>query len=195
MDKAAVFIDSGALSVLTKHVFTDKDGSPIRLDMLEFGKMLCDECDAKLLRVYYYTCPPHQSQYPTAEEQQRKSGYDKFTYSLRQLKQFQLREGKLRKYFDEYGKPDFVQKGVDVLLAIDMLRLALKGAIQKVVLVASDSDFVPVIRALRDEGVFVTLFFYRSDDKGKMCYSHDLSQECDDRIEFREDHFLKNIIK
>lgn len=108
---------------------------------------------------------------------------------LRQLKQFQLREGRLRKYYDADGNPDFVQKGVDSLLAIDMLKLALKGAIQKAILISSDSDFVPVVRALRDEGIFVVLYYYKPDDGRYPCFSQELYEECDNRIEFKKSHF------
>ena len=189
MDKIAVFIEGGMLSILTKSVFPNADGTPRKLPLKEFPKVLAKECGGELFRTYYYICPPYQSQYPNTDERRRKQSYDKFAYALRQLKQFQLREGRLRKYYDEQGKPDFVQKGVDVLLAVDMLKLALKGAIQKAILVSSDSDFVPVVRALRDEGVFVILYYYKSEDGRNQCFSQDLYEECDDRIQLTLDHF------
>jgi len=100
-----------------------------------------------------------------------------------------LQEGRLRKYYDAQGKPDFVQKGVDVLLAIDMLKLALKGVMQKAILIACDSDFVPVVRALREEGVSVLLYYYKSNDGRNNAFSQELYEECDDRKELTKDHF------
>ncbi len=189
MDKVAVFIDSGMLSILTKYAFPNSDGTPRKVKWVDFSNKLVQDCGGELLRTYLYTCPPYQSQYPTFDERQRKQSYDRFAYALRQLKQFQLREGRLRKYYDASGNPDFVQKGVDSLLAIDMLKLALKGAIQKSVLISSDSDFVPIVRALRDEGVFVILYYYRSGDDATQCFSQDLYEASDDRKEFSIDHF------
>lgn len=191
MDKIAVFIDGGMLSFLTKNVFPDSTGVPRKLSLLSFSKSIAEECKGELFRIYYYTCPPYQSPNSTTEEKQRKQAYDKFAYSLRQLQQFQLREGKLRKYYDETGKPEFLQKGVDILLAIDMLKLTLKGAVQRIVLVSSDSDFVPVVKAIRDEGIFVVLYYYKSSDFKKQCFSQDLYEACDERIEITLNHFEK----
>jgi len=189
MDKVAVFVDAGMLAILTKYAFPNTDETPRKIKWDVFPKKLAQECNAELFRTYLYTCPPYHSSYPTIDEKERKASYDRFAHALRQLKQFQLREGRLRKYYDVKGNPDFIQKGVDVLLAIDMLKMALKSAIQKAILVSSDSDFVPVVRALRDEGIFVNLYYYKPDDNKLACYSQDLFEECDDRTEFRLDHF------
>lgn len=47
------------------------------------------------------------------------------------------------------------QKGVDVQIGMDMTRLALKGMADKIVLIASDGDFVPVVQLAREEGLEV----------------------------------------
>jgi len=115
-----------------------------------FARQLAAEQNADLVRACLYQCPPHQGRYPTEEERQRKRSYDQFAYNLRQVKQLQLREGRLRRTFNADGTPEFLQKGVDVLLAID--KLALKGAIQQAGLVACDSDFVPSSPRLQGRG-------------------------------------------
>jgi len=46
---------------------------------------------------------------------------------------------------------------VDILLGVDLMRLAAKGQISDAVIVAGDSDFVPAIRAAKDEGVLIRL--------------------------------------
>lgn len=186
MDKSAVFLDGGYLSKLTKVVFLCEDGTPKKIDFGLFSKKLAKERGTELLRGYYYQCPPYQSSFPTSEEKVRKTSYDTFIYNLRQIKQLQLREGRLLRTFDEAGKHFFIQKGVDVLLAIDMIKLALKGAIQKVIIVASDSDFIPAVRALKDEGVMVHIYYYDDKDFG---FSRELISECDDRHELTEEHF------
>lgn len=186
MDKSAVFLDGGYLTKLTKYVFIKEDGKPSKPDFGCLGKKLSEERSAELLRTYYYQCPPYQSSYPTQDEKYRKKQHDTFTYNLKQIKQFQLREGRLLKTFDESGKPDFIQKGVDVLLAIDMVRLALKGAIQKVILVASDSDFIPAVRAIKEEGVMVHIYYYNNRE---FSFSRELVTECDDRHELTHKHF------
>ncbi len=199
MDKVGVFVDGGFFSVLTKYIFPNEDGTPRKIDTHIFSELLCEDNKGELLRTYFYHCSPYQSQYPTDEEKKMKRGYDSWMYALKQLKQTQIREGRLKKTFDEQGKPDYIQKGVDVLLAIDMLKLALKGALQKIILISSDSDFVPVVRALRDEGISVILYYYKPEiemrgEKGS-CFSQDLYDECDERKLLLKDLFGKATIK
>jgi uncharacterized LabA/DUF88 family protein len=186
LDRTAVFLDGGYLSKLTKEVFKCPDGRPRKIDFASLAHSLAKERGAELLRCYYYHCPPYQSQYPTDDEKQRQRSYDQFTYNLRKVRQLQLREGRLRRIYDAEGKPDFIQKGVDVLLAIDMVKLAMKGAIQKVILVACDSDFIPAIRALKEEGVMTHIYYYPDKDVG---FSQDLVYECDDRHELTDKYF------
>lgn len=61
-----------------------------------------------------------------------------------------LRFGELR------GKPRR-QKGVDVLLAVDMLSACFRQVFDVAVLVAGDADFVPLIHEVRRHGVTVVV--------------------------------------
>ena len=67
----------------------------------------------------------------------------------------------------------FRQKQVDIMLAIDMIKLALKNKIQHIILITGDSDFVPAVQYVKEEGVMVHL---RHADK---TYSKELSLACD----------------
>lgn len=162
MDKSAVFIDGGYISKLTKKHFTNKDKTPKKIDFAKLGLILASKCNSELLRTYYYDCAPYISSAPTLDEKRRQEGFDKFMYSLRQLDKFEIRLGRLRKYFNQNGLPEFEQKGVDVKLAIDALNLSLKGKIIKAIFVTGDADFVPVVKAIKDEGIEVYLFFHDS---------------------------------
>jgi uncharacterized LabA/DUF88 family protein len=57
------------------------------------------------------------------------------------------------------GEPhiEYVQKLVDVLLSVEMVRLAWSGQVKLIVLIAGDSDFVPAIEAAKDAGVLVKM--------------------------------------
>ena len=48
---------------------------------------------------------------------------------------------------------DFRQKGVDMRIGIDIVSLSLKGQVQRIVLIAADSDFVPAAKMARREGL------------------------------------------
>ena len=79
------------------------------------------------------------------------------------------------------GRPIFQQKRVDILLGVDLTLLAAKRQIQTAILIAGDSDFIPAVRAAKDEGVAMVLVH------GDNCH-HDLWQEADER--FRIDQKL-----
>lgn len=50
-----------------------------------------------------------------------------------------------------------VQKGVDICIGLDMAWIALKRMVDMLVLVTGDSDFVPVMKFARREGMRVYL--------------------------------------
>ena len=55
-------------------------------------------------------------------------------------------------------KPDFKQKGVDMKVGLDMAWMATKKIIEKIVLIAGDSDFISPIKFVRKEGLQVYLY-------------------------------------
>ena len=132
-DKAAVFIDGAYLSAILKNYFQET-----RVDFLRLSEELCGDCER--FRTYYYNCPPHQSGTPTPEEQRRKAEFDRFLYNLRRLPRLEVRLGTLRRT----GNPQqpYEQKGVDVLLSIDLVELSATGTIDQAILLTGDSDFV-----------------------------------------------------
>jgi len=53
--------------------------------------------------------------------------------------------------------PDMGQKGVDIRIGLDMALISLKHIVDIIVLVTGDSDFVPVMKFARTEGIKVYL--------------------------------------
>jgi len=176
MDKAAVFIDNGYF----KRVLRATSAQGINLEA--FSKWLCSRVNAEWYRTYFYDCMPHQSNPPTDQERQMFSRMNRFIYSIGKLPRFQVRMGRLIRLPDGH----FKQKGVDIQLTIDLLRLSLRRDIQKAILVACDSDFVPAVQEARNEGVLVFACFSRAGG----CGIHDeLHTNCDDRIELKAESF------
>lgn len=161
-EKAIVLIDGGYISKLNKKEFASRDGKPCKIDYGKIGQILTARHDCELLRAYYYDCPPHVSKNPRQEEKEKQRKFDQFLYNLRKLDRFSVRLGQLKKYYHEDGTPDFEQKGVDVQLAIDALTLTLKNKVNKIILISGDADFVPVIEAIKDEGVEAILYYHES---------------------------------
>ena len=50
-------------------------------------------------------------------------------------------------------EPNFVQKGVDMRIGIDIATLSSKHQVQQIVLISGDSDFVPAAKHARREGI------------------------------------------
>ena len=163
--RAVVFIDNAYLSKILRDEFNKE-----RIHYLDLSNKI--SIGYQRLRTYVYDAYPYQDNPPTREQSDLLSGMQSFIRALEQLPSFEIRMGKQR------PRPTgYIQKGVDVWLAVDMMRLALKQQMQKAVLVAGDADYVPVVDAIKNEGVSVTL--YHSQIKSK--YSWDLWKRCDER--------------
>ncbi|MEM3488274.1 MAG: NYN domain-containing protein, partial [Nitrososphaerota archaeon] len=130
------------------------------------------DLNLKRYRTYFYDARPYKSNNPSPEESDRYSKFDKFIYSLRNLPSFEIRLGKLVKRDDE-----FIQKGVDILLAIDIVKLSLKDRVRHIALISGDADYVPAVELARNEGVKIYLF--HSPERGQ--YADELYQNTDER--------------
>ncbi|WP_027883603.1 NYN domain-containing protein [Meiothermus rufus] len=134
MDRVAVFIDGsnlyrGLVSTL---------GTDYRLDFVAFISALA--AGRPLLRAYYYNAPlPNED--PAAKAHQSFLNY------LKRAPYVTVRLGRL-----ERRGEGFVEKGVDIQIAIDMLRLAYADAYDVAVLVSGDGDFAEVLRVIQDMG-------------------------------------------
>lgn len=152
-DKAAVLIDNAYLQKEVIENLNERSGK-FQLNYQEFSNNLCREINAERFRTYIYDV--------TLESNKN------FLTSLNLLDRFEIRSGKL-----QGNAEGFRQKQVDILLAIDMIKLALKNKIQHIILITGDSDFVPAVQYVKEEGVMVHL---RHAEK---TYSKELSQTCD----------------
>ena len=86
-----------------------------------------------------------------------------FFSTLMSLPRYAVRLGRLeRRGVNADGSPFFEQKRVDVLLAVDLVKISADGLIQQAILVAGDSDFIPAIEAAKSEGVIVKAFHGRN---------------------------------
>lgn len=143
-DRVAVFIDNGYLEATLPNDY--------QMDFLAFSQQACG--DRERLRTYVYDCMPWQSEPPTDAEYERYERYSHFVETIETKSRFQMRLGELSRHDDS-----FVQKRVDILLAVDLVRLAWAGHIGYAVLVTGDSDFVPAVNAAKDAGVITSLYY------------------------------------
>lgn len=135
-----------------------------------------------LLRTFYYDCEPfgktlkHPSgshvDYSTLPTFAKQTAYLK---SLDTVEQFALRLGilsfngwKARASQPKKFYPDFRQKGVDMKIGLDIAWMAGKSTVDKIVLVAGDSDFIAPMKLARREGIQIYLYPMGNNLKGEL---------------------------
>ncbi len=175
MDKVAIFVDMGYLSHVTK-----AHGN-VKIDYAKLATVLINETKETHYRTYLYNCPPYQSNPPTDEEKLRKSKYDRFIFNIKKAPRIELRTGRLVKKNETL----FVQKGVDTYFAIDLVKLCFNKAIQKAILIAGDSDFVPAIKEAKEQQVIIKTYYH----KGTI--HTELQQSCDEVEEITPEFIQK----
>ncbi len=151
-----VFIDETFLEKLSKYF---GNGKYLKFDKVLFAENLARKQKLDCRNIFYYTAPPFQSGKPTKEEKNKNKGYGKFIYKLKK-RGVVVREGRCQR-LKINGNFIFNQKAVDILLAMDLMSVPLKyPKIKKVIIISSDSDFVPVVKELEQEGIRIILYTY-----------------------------------
>ncbi|MCX5803835.1 MAG: NYN domain-containing protein [Proteobacteria bacterium] len=187
MGKVAIFLDGGYVEKVLKYDFAEA-----KIDFQKLATVMTEPDE--LLRTYYYHCLPFQSSSPTEEERERYSKAHRFTTALSFLPRFEVRLGKLvYRGINTNGEPIFVQKRIDCMVGVDMALLAGKGRITNLAIFTGDSDFIPAIQAVKQEGVLVTLWHgsygqYTSP-------SREIVEVCDERKQLTQDIINKILFK
>ena len=152
-----VFIDETFLEKLSKYF---GEGKYLKFDKILFSETLARKQKLSCKNIFYYTAPPFQSDIPTKEGESKKEGYDKFVNKLKERGVI-VREGRCQRLKSNNGEFVYKQKAVDVLIAMDLTNVPLKyPKISKIIIISSDSDFVPVIENLLENGVKTILYTY-----------------------------------
>jgi uncharacterized LabA/DUF88 family protein len=151
-----VFVDEAFLNKLSKYF---GKGRYIKFDKIDFCINISKNQRLKCKKIFYYTAPPFQSSFPSIEEETKKEGYDKFIKRLKERGVI-VREGRCQRLkIDDNFK--YKQKAVDVFLAMDLTNIpTIFPKIKKIILISSDSDFVPVIQNLKKQNIKTILYTY-----------------------------------
>lgn len=159
MEKTIVLIDAGFLSKLSKYF---GNGKYLKYDLINFSKHLAEKQNLFCKHIYYYNSPPFQSDKPTKEEIERLSKYEKFKNNLSKREIISFREGRCQR-LKINGEFIYTQKGVDSLVIIDLMSIPIEHKdVKNIILIANDSDFVPVVKKLRELNIEVILYTYYS---------------------------------
>ena len=187
MEPTFVFVDAGYLSLILKHF---GDGKYLKIDYNQLAITFAKSKNLWVEKAFYYTAPPYQSPSPNADEARRKANYDRVMVRLKRIPNFIVREGRVQKVDGKY-----TQKGVDTLLTMDLLSIPIH--IKTVVLLACDTDFVPILNKLRSEQNIKIILFYFNDfiRKSKFAMSNHILTVCDECVLITKEHFEKSFLK
>ena len=186
MARLAIHIDGGYVANVAKSAGVWIDFELLSAKVAATIRETTEE-PLDLIRTYYYDCLPHQSASPTPDEEQRRQRKNRFFNGLRGLPNYALREGRLKlQGIDQQGQPIFQQKRVDLMMGLDIARLAAKGQVTHTALLSGDSDLIPAVEAAQQEAVVVWLVH---DAQGA---AKELRLLADNRI-LLDDEFLKAV--
>jgi uncharacterized LabA/DUF88 family protein len=138
-ERVMIFIDGSNMYHSLKAYFHRTD-----IDLGKFCEKLVNK--RKLVRIYYYNAEVGQPQEPERYKDQRA-----FFDSVEAIPYTELRLGRLV-YTSAWPSTPPYEKGVDVMLATDMLTHCFKNNYDTGILVAGDADFVGALQAVKDDG-------------------------------------------
>jgi uncharacterized LabA/DUF88 family protein len=137
--RVCIFIDGSNFYHGLKHNF-----GKANVDFHKLSLLLCTT-QRELVRTYYYNAPVNKS-----DGEERYKSQQRFFESLRKMPYFQLRLGRL-----EHRDGGVIEKGVDIYIAVDMLRYAFSDIYDIAILISSDGDFAEAVNAVKDLGKHV----------------------------------------
>lgn len=164
-ERVAIFIDGSNFYHGLKAAF-----GITRIDFRQLSLALCQ--GRKLVRTYYYNAPVIKQ-----DDEARYRRQQQFFEVLYKTPYLTVHLGRLEKRPD--GK--IVEKGVDIKIASDMLRLAYSDAYDTAILVSADGDYVDAVEGVKERGKHVENAYF---NRGS---SYHLRKACDRFVEITQD--------
>jgi len=150
-DRVAIFIDGSNLYHALRSNFSRYD-----LNFPKFADALCG--DRRLFRVYYYNILQEPNQFPDGYHEQQD-----FLEALHNMPYLEVRLGGTKL---AQGIP--VEKGIDIMLATDMLHFAWKDLYEVAVLVSGDGDFAYALQMVKNNGKHVEVAYFENNISKKL---------------------------
>ena len=141
-ERVAVFIDKEYVHRSVEHLM----GPDFSLCWESFVELLVE--NRWLLRAYFY-----DAKLIAVRDPQSAGAQQRLLDRLRFTPYFDVRLGRLT------GDPPR-QKGVDLLLAVDMLKLAMRDAYDTAILATGDGDFTEIVREVQTHGKHIELIYF-----------------------------------
>lgn len=155
---------SGGKTPVTEYLFVD--GNCLRMHLRNFSDRYADGAElgvnwkqlkGRYEKVFYYDAIPVQLEGETKDEYDaRIARISDLHAAISEIDGYRVYEGDARK---RPSKGGLEQKKVDVMIAVDMLTHTIRRNMTGTGLLAGDLDFKPLLDALVNEGMFVTLIY------------------------------------
>jgi uncharacterized LabA/DUF88 family protein len=112
-------------------------------------------------KVFYYDCLPAQKKNESEKDYEirRQSKLNLFNH-LNSLDRFHVYEGTARFRDKQRGQE---QKQVDIMMTVDMLRHSFRRNMEQATLLTGDLDFKPLIDALVQDGMYISLWYPKGE--------------------------------
>lgn len=162
-ERVAIFIDGSNLY----HGLKNNLGNT-NIDFEIFCSFLLG--NRRLTRVYYYNAPKHA--------QENLEGYKRQQSFFNRIKRVPFLELKLGRLVIRNGVP--FEKGVDVLMTVDMIRYARNNAYDTAILVSGDGDFAPALEFLKDFGKHIDNAYFSNGRSNNLANHSDRFINLDD---------------
>jgi uncharacterized LabA/DUF88 family protein len=182
MKKTAILMDLGFVLPKLFHLLGKRRATANEIH--DFAQKCALPHDEEIFRIYCYHSPPYgeTETHPVTRQQVDFSSNPTYTAMNRLLRELALKDnvafraGELS--FDGWAikkqeaeriahagrslqandfVPDLKQKQVDIKIGLDVAWLASKAIVERIILVTSDSDFIPAMKFARREGVQIVL--------------------------------------
>jgi uncharacterized LabA/DUF88 family protein len=144
--RVAIFIDGSNLYHALRSNFGRHD-----LNFAEFASRLCG--NRFLFRTYYYNILQAQGVRPDGSREQQD-----FLNALKETPYLEVRLGSTK-----LSQGVTVEKGVDVMLATDLLHFAWNNLYDVAVLVSGDSDYAYALQAVKNMGKHVEVAYFENN--------------------------------
>lgn len=145
-NRVAIFIDGSNLYHALRDNFSRMD-----LNFTDFTAKLCG--GRPLFRTYYYNALQDPKDRPEGHREQQE-----FLDTLKKTPYLEVRLGGMKL---SQGVP--VEKGIDIMLATDLLHFAWNNLYDVAVLVSGDGDFAYALQAAKNMGKHVEVAYFESN--------------------------------
>lgn len=189
--KVVVMIDGGYFGHLSFYL---RKGRGKSLDVEKLSSKVSE--GEQHIRTKFYHANPYQSRQPTDMEKKRFKNAQKFQYAVNRIKNHEyVGVGRVRPLpihcplcSGDYTLPK--QKGVDVAIALDLVKMARKRVADVFVLISGDEDLASAVEMAQEELCNVIVYF--ASDSGYGIYgSSKLGNVASDRVRMDQDFLEK----